>query len=111
MKLELVMTDQLREFLVYRGLHVLCILNKDMKLTATHYALCLVGGVSPMWGVWTAGGRFLRFHSYKADIEQQYPNRVWRRVMSQWRLDAIADFSPERRRQLMREHFEVKEAA
>jgi hypothetical protein len=111
--MELAMTDQLREFLVYRGLHVLCTLNKDKGLTVSHYALCLVGGVTPMWGVWTVNGRFLRFHSRKSEIERAYPNRVWRRVMAQWALDGIASQSAAKRRAWMHDYLEkrTKEAA
>jgi hypothetical protein len=106
MKLELQMTEEMREFLVYRGLHVLCTVNKEMKLTATHYAMCLVGGVSPMWGVWTVNNKFLRFFSRKTEIEDQYPSRVWRRVMAQWSMHDITDYPVAKRREMMQEYLE-----
>lgn len=107
MKLELQMTDEMREFLVYRGLHVLCTVNKKMELTATHFALCLVGGPSPMWGVWTvSNSKFQRFFGFRSEIEDQYPNRVWRRVMAQWSMHGIVNYPPAKRRQLMQEYLE-----
>lgn len=108
MKLELQMTEEMKQFLVYRGLHVLCTVNKKMELTATHFALCLTGGPSPMWGVWTINNKFQRFYGFKSEIEEQYPNRVWKRVMSQWAMHAITDFPVEKRRQLLREYWENK---
>lgn len=107
MKLDLQMTDEMRDFLVYRGLHVLCTVNKKMELTATHFAIYLGGGRTPMWGVWSAANsKFLRFHSSREAIAEAYPKLVWKRIMAQWSMDKITDYSWEQRRQQMQELWE-----
>lgn len=105
MKLDLQMTEEMRDFLVYRGIHVLCSVNKKMELTATHFALHLGGGAYPMWGVWSAvSSKFLRFHSSKGDIAKAYPKLVWRRVMAQWAMHEITDYSWQKRREMMQDY-------
>lgn len=104
--LGITITEQMKEFLVYRGLHVLCTINKDGKLTATHYAVCLCGGCNPMWGVWTSVGKFLRFSASKSQVEMSYPKLVWRRAMCQWSLNDTSPGDVEERRAAIRRHFD-----
>lgn len=92
------MEPNLHDIMAYRGIHALCSVSKDNKLTATHYACCLVGGNHPVWAVWTVRGKFLRFYTYKSDIEKAYPNLVWRRKMASWSLRDVSDHTPEQRR-------------
>lgn len=92
---------QLNDVMSYRGIHVLGTIRYDegrAQLTASHYASCLVQGANPLWGVWTAGGTFLRFYSFKSDIEAAYPKLVWRRRMASWSLLAVDDLKPEKRK-------------
>jgi len=78
----------------YRGVWLLCTTNKygDL-LKARYYASCLISGRSPLWGVWTVGGRFLRFYSGRLEIASDYSRLVWRRKMASWNLDSLHDHS------------------
>lgn len=84
----------------FRGIHVLCTVEKGRKrsLRATHYASVLIGGPSPIWGVWTVQGRFLRFYGSRHEIEAAYPKLVWRRHMATWQCVDTEDKSIEKRR-------------
>lgn len=67
------------------------------RLKATHYAVCLVNGRVPLWGVWTVGGRFQRFFKSRQEIADEYPKLVWRRKMASWNLRDVADKTVELR--------------
>ncbi len=89
---------ELEELQAYKGMYALCTVGKDGRLHATHYAVILIGGNSPIWGVWTVQGRFQRFLGSKAQIEKAYPKLVLRRRMATWRCTDVTDKSLETRR-------------
>jgi hypothetical protein len=98
-----------QDLMVYKGVWALCSLDrKKQLLKATHCAMCLIQGPSPMWGVWLIkpnGLKFQRFAFNRADIEKAYPKLVWRRKMSPFNMIEMADVSLEqRRRELMQKY-------
>jgi hypothetical protein len=106
-------TPNLGDVIAYRGVYVLGTtrLNPDtgrMKLVASHYASCLVFGKSPLWAVWTAGGKFLRFYSFRSDIARAYPRLIWRRRMASWSLMAVDDLKPAARKASLADRFNAK---
>jgi hypothetical protein len=81
---------KVENILGYRSVWVLATLSKDgTQLRATHYAICLVMGRPPLWGVFTINGKFLRYASGRDMIHEQYPNHVWRRVPARWQFDEL----------------------
>jgi hypothetical protein len=96
----------------YKGIHALCTVtaSKDggRVLRATHYACCLIYGSSPVWGVWTVGGRFLRFASSRGQIADAYPNHVWRRKVASWNLEEVTEADVETRRARLAERYEAR---
>lgn len=47
--------------MAFKSVWALTLIDHDGKLRhATHYAVCLIGGSHPVWGVWTSRGTFLR---------------------------------------------------
>lgn len=102
----------LSDVLAYRGIHVIGTVrfNKELDknvLTASHYASCLVFGKNPLWGVWAANGKFLRFYGHKTEIMEAYPKRVWRRKMASWHLLAVDDLPADKRRAVLREKYKT----
>lgn len=99
MKPELDAPPPLDPILNYRSVWLLCSTNKygDL-LKGRYYASVLTGGSSPLWGVWTVGGRFVRFYSGRTEIEADYSRLVWRRKMASWDLNEIRDHSLQERR-------------
>jgi hypothetical protein len=106
------MTDQpnfappsLSDVMGFRGVHVLGTMRYDedgrAQLTASHYASCLVFGPRPLWGVWTAAGKFLRFYAFKEEIAKAYPKLIWRRRMASWQLLAVDDLKADARRRFL----------
>jgi hypothetical protein len=95
---------ELDPILTYKGLYALCTQDKSGLLKATHYTCVLVGGNTPIWGVWTVQGRFLRFHPGRRHIEKTYPKLVWRRRMATWALADIEAKSVQDRRNELKEH-------
>jgi hypothetical protein len=94
--LDLPTIDSLRG---YRSVYALCTTDKDGRaLKATHIASVLIGGPNPTWGVWTVRGKFQRYHSSRADIEETYPRLTWRRIMATWAAVDMHDKSLEKRR-------------
>lgn len=95
----------LSDVMGFRGVHILGTMRygDDGKavLTASHYASCLVFGPRPLWGVWTAAGKFLRFYAFKEEIANAYPKLIWRRRMASWQLMAIDDLKPDARRRFL----------
>jgi hypothetical protein len=82
---------QIGAILGHRGVHILAQLTKDgTQLKGTHYAVVLIGGSHPLWGVWTIAGRFIRFFGGKVEIEEAYPNHVWRRHPARWVFEDLA---------------------
>ena len=78
--------------LAYKGVYVLSTINERTKmLKGTHYACCLISGPSPVWGVWSISGRFIRFAASRHQIEEAYPKLVWRRKMASWTLRDVED--------------------
>lgn len=105
-------TKQGDEFLVpplgavmaYRGVHALSELNpKTGWLRATHYATCLIGGPTPMWGVWSVNGVFQRFFGARSQIVEAYPRKVWRMRSATWNLMAVHKMDAAEKRKQMRE--------
>jgi hypothetical protein len=81
---------QIDELLAYRSVWVLATLSKDgTQLRATHYAICLVMGRPPTWGVFTIQGKHLRYAAGRDQIAEQYPNHVWRRVPARWQFNEL----------------------
>jgi len=75
----------------HRGVWILAQLSKDQKLLkGTHYAMVLVGGADPLWGVWTIAGKFVRYAASRAQLDAAYPNHVWRRHPARWVFDELA---------------------
>lgn len=42
-------------------------IHKNGRIAA--YASCVSGGSSPLWGVWSTGGKLLRYFASRADVE------------------------------------------
>lgn len=103
---------KLNDVMAYRGVHVLGTVRTNQEgrqvLTASHYCSCLVGGKSPLWGVWNARGKFERFFNFKSDIAHCYPHLVWRRKMAQWSLAVIDDLKVEARRRALAERYRAE---
>lgn len=63
------------------------------RLKASHYACVLIGGPTPIWGIWTVAGRFVMFAGSRHQIAELYPEKAWSTVMASWLLtDAESDF-------------------
>jgi hypothetical protein len=104
---EIRISPAMQDFLVYRGMHVLCRLNRTMELEISHYCQCMIQGPSPMWGVWNAtNGKFQHWFGSREEIEKAYPRLIWRRVMFRWGLDAIAKAPVAQRRAALEMHFD-----
>lgn len=102
---------KLGEVMAYRGVYVLGTVREadgKSRLTASHYCSCLVFGRSPVWGVWTAAGKFQRFYGFKGEIAEAYPHLTWRRKMAQWSLMAVDDLKPDARRRVLAERYKAK---
>jgi hypothetical protein len=82
----------------YKSVWALCTVSKDNTLKATHYAVVLVGGSTPTWGVWTVTGKFQRFAASRGQIERAYPKLRWRRKMATWACSDLEDKSVAARR-------------
>lgn len=96
----------LNDVMAFRGVHVLGTMRYPddggkATLAASHYASCLVFGKNPLWGVWTAAGKFLRFYSFKSEIAHAYPKLIWRRKIASWALMAVDDLQPDARRKFL----------
>jgi hypothetical protein len=91
---------ELETLRAYRGVYVLCTVErgKPRKLRATHYAMCLISGAKPVWGVWKITGAFLRFHGGKTEVERAYPRLIWKRHMASWQCVDMTDKSLAARR-------------
>lgn len=81
----------LKGILAYRNVYALSDIVTDNQLKATHYACWLSHG---LWGVWTVGGRFLRFYSRKSEIKDTYPDKVWKTRAATWTLAKVTDEEP-----------------
>jgi hypothetical protein len=92
------MHRDLAGLLAYKGVHALCTVTKEKTLRATHYAACLTYGQNPIWVVYTAAGKFVRFAGSRQQIEEAYPHLTWRRKMATWALHDVEDKSLEERR-------------
>jgi len=80
-------TFDLSELHSYRGIWALSTVNKKTgMLKATHYTWPIVHGKHPIWVVYTVNGRFIQHLPGRSEIERQYPNLAWRRVMAKWSL-------------------------
>lgn len=69
----------------------------QLRLRATHYCYCALMGPSPMWGLYTVTGQFVRFYEKiplnksktqwkapRAQIEDAFPKHTWRRIAARW---------------------------
>ena len=95
------MTPNLENIFTYKSVWALCVINKDGRLRATHYASCYVAGRAPVWGLWTINGKFVRLFNGRESIIQSYPGHVWRRWMMKWGLKDDADTSAAERRHIL----------
>ena len=68
----------LQQFDAYRTLWALCDVRKHESgqvLNVSHFAVCLMPGREPMWGVFSARtGKLERFFSGRWQIEATFPN-------------------------------------
>ena len=55
-------------------------------------------GRTPIWGLWTVGGRFLRFYGSRTEIETDYSRLVWRRKTARFTLKSLRNHSLAMRR-------------
>ena len=55
-------------------------------------------GRTPIWGLWTVGGRFLRFYGSRTEIEADYSRLVWRRKTARFTLESLRNHSLAMRR-------------
>jgi hypothetical protein len=99
---ELMPVPPMGAIMSYRGVYALCTTASDGRLKATHMAHCLIGGPTPMWGVWTVAGRFQRFFTFRHEIERTYSKLVWRRWVGTWNLTNVSDKSAAERREELR---------
>jgi hypothetical protein len=82
---------QIGQIIGHRGVWILAQLTKDgRQLKGTHYAMVLVGGKEPLWGVWTINGRFVQFAGSRLQLENLYPKHVWRRHPARWVFEELA---------------------
>jgi hypothetical protein len=94
--------------MAFRGVHVLGTIRYEegrARLTASHYASCLVAGQNPLWAVWAASGKFLRFYGSKQAIADNYKKLVWRRKMAEWSLMNVSDLTPAKRRAALNQRY------
>lgn len=81
---------KVQHILGFRSVWVLAQLSKDRQtLRATHYCVCLVMGRPATWGVFTIGGKFLRYATSREQISEVYSNHVWRRVPARWQFEEL----------------------
>lgn len=96
----------LEDLLTYKGVHALCTLNqKTRELKASHYAILLVAGSQPVWGVWSVYGKLKAFYGSKAQIAEAYPKLVWRRRMATWQVKDIVSKTVAARKQELRDRY------
>ena len=82
-----VQLHSLDSIMAYKGIWALSRLSEDSHIRqAVYYACCLISGSSPVWGVWTVRGVFVRFYGLRGDIEADYKSLVWVRKMATWKL-------------------------
>jgi hypothetical protein len=96
----------LSTILCTRGVHALCTVVKSqypgkVTMRATHYATVIAYGSSPMWAVWTANGKFVRFAGSRGQIEREYPHLVWRRRAAAWTFSDFVEEDVEKRKARM----------
>lgn len=85
--------------LAFKTIHVLNDVRKNNTLKATHFCCPVVGGSNPLWIVWTATGKFVRYASSRRQIEEAYPNKAWKTTMASWALtDADTEFKDIKKR-------------
>lgn len=92
---------EIGDLMSYRGVYALCtVTGKGGRrlLKATRYATVLIGGPSPLWGVWRIDGRFDRFFGFRSEIEEAFPRLVWKRKMATWKAVDLTDKSIATRR-------------
>jgi len=85
------MSNPLEMIMAFKSVHVLNDVYqaegaKKPTLIPSHYCCVLVQGRSPVWGVWTIRGKFVRFAASREQIELSYPTKAWKRVMASWAL-------------------------
>ncbi len=93
----------LQDLFAYRGVYVLASLNRDGKLRGMRYAICLIHGPDPLWGVWNINGKFLQFYGSRQQIQEAHPTLRWRRKMGMWRFLGETSQTPDQRRVALRE--------
>lgn len=54
-----------------------------------------------MWAVWNVHGKFQRFFSSKAEIQENYDQLVWRPMMASWKFRDIAERDVEKRKAVL----------
>lgn len=89
-------------FMAFKGVYALCDIRADFTLKVTHYTCCVEQGPNPMWAIWTANGKFLRFLGRRSQVQEAYPNKAWKRMMASWRLSEMVDYmNPAERRDVL----------
>jgi hypothetical protein len=96
---------EIQDIQAYKSVYALCSVDRFGQLKATHYAAVLIGGPSPIWGIWTVQGKLIRFLGSRAKIEEAYPRLVWRRKMASWRCTDLTDKSVATRRAELESHY------
>ena len=70
--------------MTYRISNLGAALSRYRSPAPSHFAFPIVGGREPLWQVFTAQGRFVRYATSRAMVEARYPPLVWRRWMVEW---------------------------
>lgn len=88
--------ELLQELATFRTIYALCDLRRTDDggeiLNASHYAICLTAGNQPLWAVLSARtGRIDRWAGSRAQIEEAFPRKSWRKKTSTWSLDAVGE--------------------
>lgn len=89
----------------YRSVWVLATVNKENRLKGTHYAVCLMMGRPPTWGIFNITGKLLRYAHGRLSIQDMYPNHVWRRVPARWQFRTLHDVPKDEREKYLIEKY------
>ena len=88
----------LQSFDAYRTMWALCDIRRTdtgQVLNVSHFAVCLLHGRDPMWGLFSARtGKLERFYGQRYQIEAVFPKKVWRRKIGAWSLGQVEDEVP-----------------
>lgn len=71
--------------------------NGRPVLKVRYYAYIIAHGRYPVWAIYTAEGKFVRYASSKTMVEQAYPKLAMRRVMAGWAMTSLENHSIDKR--------------